>query len=646
MMLRLLVVFLVFFDFSAPSFATAPTYLQILLDQARVLQLAKKPEWLELLHYKPRLLLSGVKSLVDDPEFFNALVDGKTDPQAELVATLSNFFSTAHNKKDGQTAQCMFIARYHWLKQQLHFNAQRLPEQTCPQFEKWRKALDAKSVTLVFPVGYLNNPASMFGHTFLRIDAHGQNAHTRLLAYSVNYAAATDETNGFLFAAKGVFGGYAGVFSVVPYYDKVNEYSDIENRDIWEYQLNLTSSEVERLLEHVWELGHTWFRYYFFHENCSYNLLSLLDVVRPQMKLTDSFRWFAIPSETVRAVTHVPGLIGKVVYRPARSTILRYRLGQMPVDEQYLARDLVQNRVDTRTSLQGQRMQILEPVEQAHVLDLAYGYLDYQRLTGERKGKRMASRLLALLGARSRLKVNDPPLKVPQPGVRPDEGHQSGRVSLGFGQRAGQTYEEFRLRPAYHALMDPPGGYVRGAQINFLDIRLRRYQGAGPATPDRLRLETFTLLNIMSLTPRNLLFKSLSWHLNLGACRTLLRDNDDELLSCFSGGTGVTYALGHSTLVYGFINSALESGRHLEYHYAMGMGPALCMITDFTPRWRMQMSAGVLRYGVGDKHTEAVIDLKQRITLGPQSALQLTLMHKRAFSNDWNSAELGLNLYF
>ncbi len=68
---------------------------------------------------------------------------------------------------------------------------------------------------------------------------------------------------------------------------------------------------------HVWELGPTRFDYYFFDENCAYHLLSLLEVARPGLQLTDRFRWWAIPSDTVRAVTDQPGLLKRVVYRPA-----------------------------------------------------------------------------------------------------------------------------------------------------------------------------------------------------------------------------------------------------------------------------------------------------------------------------------------
>jgi len=62
--------------------------------------------------------------------------------------------------------------------------------------------------------------------------------HTsRLLSFAVNYAARTDETNGFAYAIKGVFGFYPGYYSLLPYYVKVREYNDLERRDVWEYPL-------------------------------------------------------------------------------------------------------------------------------------------------------------------------------------------------------------------------------------------------------------------------------------------------------------------------------------------------------------------------------------------------------------------------
>ena len=127
------------------------------------------------------------------------------------------------------------------------------------------------------------------------------------MSYAISYAAAGNEAEGMAFALKGLAGLYPGEFSNSPYYLRIRDYNDLENRDIWEYELNLTPPEIERLLAHAWELGPTRFDYYFFDENCSYHLLSLLDAARPSLKLSERFTWWAIPLDTVKAVAETPG---------------------------------------------------------------------------------------------------------------------------------------------------------------------------------------------------------------------------------------------------------------------------------------------------------------------------------------------------
>ena len=97
-------------------------------------------------------------------------------------------------------------------------------------------------------------------------------------------AADTHEQRGVNYAFKGLFGGYQGRFSIAPYYVAVKTYGDIENRDIWEYGLNLTQEETSQMLRHVWEMRSAWFDYYFLDENCSYHLLSLLETARPGLR--------------------------------------------------------------------------------------------------------------------------------------------------------------------------------------------------------------------------------------------------------------------------------------------------------------------------------------------------------------------------
>ena len=68
-------------------------------------------------------------------------------------------------------------------------------------------------------------------YTLLRINPGDNRKDVPLAAYALNYAAnANPSDNGAFYAYKGIFGGYPGVFSIVPYYQKIKEYSELENR--------------------------------------------------------------------------------------------------------------------------------------------------------------------------------------------------------------------------------------------------------------------------------------------------------------------------------------------------------------------------------------------------------------------------------
>ena len=63
-----------------------------------------------------------------------------------------------------------FPARTDFLVEHLQLELS-LEHAACPALNRWLETINADKVTLVFPVGYLNNPASLFGHTFLRLDS-------------------------------------------------------------------------------------------------------------------------------------------------------------------------------------------------------------------------------------------------------------------------------------------------------------------------------------------------------------------------------------------------------------------------------------------------------------------------------------------
>lgn len=615
--------------------AHANPYLDELIAASQTKRLHERDEWRALLHYQPRFRVFGDRSLADSPDFFNA-PDGATNAQNELEATLAAFFSDAAETETSQNPQCRFVARYQWLKHELAFDPARLPEHACARFDKWRGDLNAEAVSLVFPAAYLNNPASMYGHTLLRVDGRGQTDRSRLLAHAINYAAGTNETNGIVFAARGLFGGYPGNFSLSPYYAKVGEYNDLENRDMWEYDLALTAEEIDRLLMHAWELGPTRFDYFFLDENCSYHLLSLLDVARPGLRLVDEFPLWAIPGDTVRAVADRPELVRRVSYRPARSTLLRHRQATLPADRVELARGLAMGELPPSTP----RLASLASADQAQVLDLAFEYLEYQRIQGDIANSEAAPRLRALLAARSNVGEADIPA-VPTPTVRHEHGHGSSRVGFGAGARDGNAFQELRFRPAYHDLLDAQDGYTRGAQIDFTNFVFRREDESGS-----VRLEKLNFVNIASLSPRDELLKPRSWRINVGASRVDRPDGSRPLAADLDGGVGAATELGDRALGYALAEGALLAASALEHGHSAGAGASAGLIVDGASRWRAHLYGRSLRFFSGEQHTLIEGGLDQRITLSRDVALRLETSWRSAYDVERKTATLYLDFYF
>ncbi len=267
--------------------ALEASYRDTLVDRSRELKLSGGRKWRRLLHY--RASGRGWRSEADGARFFLSPA-GRSDPQAELEATLSAFFEPPPTDAKAQHPQCRFPARYAWLKDRLGFDPARLPEHPCPEFTAWRNAIGAKAVSLVFADAFLGNPSSMYGHTFLRFERQSSGADDALLDYTLNFEATPDTRNVLLYTLRGVYGAFHGEYSLTPFYMKTQEYSNLDCRDLWDYRLNLTQEQIDFLLRHAWEMGSTYFNYYFFTKNCSYQLLTLLEAADDALEA----RWVSL----------------------------------------------------------------------------------------------------------------------------------------------------------------------------------------------------------------------------------------------------------------------------------------------------------------------------------------------------------------
>ena len=608
-------------------------YLQELIHQASQLELANHRYWHLLLHYRPNVF-EGFTSQADDPDFFLA-PQGKTNPQAELEATLQAFFSSDAFGDIKQPAQCAFVARYHWLNSQLSFDERRLPKQHCEEFQLWLHELNPAGVSLIFPSAFINNPPSMFAHTLLRIDQVDQTEETKLLSYTINFAARPTTDFFPAFAYMGLTGGFEGYFSIKPYYESVKKYGDIQNRDIWEYQLHFNEEEILRLLMHEWELQKIHFDYFFFKENCAYQILSLVEIAKPQLHLTDQYVLWTIPGETVRLISQQPGLVKRVTFMNSRTTTIRRKVNALRPNESKILSQLIQDPAGTQDS----QFQILTAERQVFLLDLAIDYFQYHTIRREEEAVEEKAQLHRLLIARSKMSALPPPLFVHPFASQPELGHKPARVGFGVGWRQDEYFQEVNLRAAYHDLLDPDPGYVPNTQIELLSVSLRYYN-----TRDRVRLEKLTFANLVSLTPIDTLIKVPSW--KVSAELDTITFNECRYCRNFrlNGGVGLSGGTQVISREVFFALPELEFDYSHAYddNYRFGGGVTGGVLSSLTPRWKILATGSYLRFPLGESSEAFRGFFGTRYTLQQNLALRFDYKYRE----DDNEALLQIQAYF
>ena len=612
-----------------PAPAQNLPYAEELVASAQAQRLHTDPYWHILMHYRQGF--SGVESLIDDPAFFLA-PDGRENPASELEATIRAFFEPADD--ENTCAACRFAARFEWLRERLGIDTSQLPFPECASFERFMEVNRPSSVTLVFPMAHLNSPASMFGHTLLTIETADRSA---LTSYSVSYSAFTNESFGPFFAVKGIFGLYPGYFSVLPYYEKLEQYSDVDHRDIWEYRLNLTEQEIRRMMLHIRELESIASDYYFFQENCSYLLYFLLEAARPSLRLSQSFHAWLIPLDSVRMIQE-QGLVTGTSYRPSRTTKIRHLASQVPDHGRKEALALARGGV-SEGSPAGDRMDVQE---KRLTCELAGEYLKYLYT---RKQVPLETYQESLLNILKELSSLGPPaggdsLKVPEP-MRPDAGHRSNRLALGGGVQGDHGFAEIRIRPAYHHLMDSDLGYVPGAQLVFTDLALRYF-----GKDDRLVLQSLDLIDILSLCPRDGFFRPVSWKFKTGVYRVLWDDEEDHLLYLINPGGGVVLGNAEKGMAYGMLETELAAGGSLENNYAAGIGGSMGAVKSLTGAWKAHLFARYIHYALGDRHNTLEAALAQSLALGPDQSIAAEIARRKTRHHYETEAKVLFNLFF
>lgn len=493
---------------------------------------AYDPQWLALVHY--RIRLAGPESEINDPRFF-VHPEGRYSPARELQATRESFGQPPETWTNEHTA-CRFPARYRYLAERQGRADGDAPATRCPALRAFLEATHSESVRLVFASSFLGNPASATGHVFLSVSSDRTRTGLFPLDLAINFAAAERTTEAILaYQLGGLSGGLEARFTAAPFYLKLLEYSRIEQRDLWSYDIRLNTGQVRRLMLHLWELLSVRFDYYFLTDNCAYQLMALLDVALEQPGLADRLSGIVLPVDVIAALSSQPGLLGKPIFHPSpqrRWLALQERLTEQ---EQAQVACIVNETCD--------RVSASEAVYFAALL--YYESRPDQRMTP-------AHRRL-LLGRARRPRAEARAIDVAQ--WSPESGHGVHRIQVAttWGEASGLL---LGYRRALHDLLDSPAGHTLDGSVELLRLQMEGFFFDRPL----IRLREAMLLSMTSLPGGN---DWLAWAFDLG----LTPMPTDEGF----WGLGAALGLGHTwaadrcaftffSLAEGHVGGRLEGG--------------------------------------------------------------------------------------
>ena len=587
-----------------------------IIEEAGKKGLSENPYWKDLLHFRDQKA-----SKITSPEFFMA-GNGKFDAAAELHASIRGFYEPLTGDPE-KHAICRFPARYHWLSSQLPIDIKRTPETFCPGLREWSERGKIRSVSLVFVTGYLQNPASFYGHILLKFNS---STNSPMIDNSLDYGAIIDHQDSMpVYMYKALTGGYEAGFTHSRYYKRNHDYAELDLRNLWEYELNLTDFERTMLIAHAYEVLGKKRQYKFITENCATALIELLELVI-QEELMDDGRFWVVPSGVFFNLAEKKRLNGSLtkepVLHPSRQSRLHQRYTDLDDKDKELVRQIIQSDQEGKTEF-GNIDSSINPHEVIDTLIDYYRIKWLQSTAGKRgeivpEAENYEDYRKQLLIARMRL----PAIEEKEPDyqyIPPHKGQAPTTVRIGsfdhnlFGQGT-----SFQFRPVYFDFLGEQLSLPRFSELSLFDMEFYYYE-----QDKKLRLSRLDIFNARTLRASTTdLGDDTGWG---WAFRLSLEELDntcrDCLLARFYAGFSRTLWSGKRNALYVQNDFVFQDSRH-----GTGKGalhPHLGLVFSLGDNWRSAISVGRWKYPGGNEREFETYSWENRFGAGKNWDIRL-----------------------
>ncbi len=495
--------------------------------------LSNNKSWLSLLHYNPYSKTSDIISK-------NFFIDknGNIDPYQELNATIK-----AYNNRNYKII-CNYPARYLWLSKKIKYINFKKIINSCKHLKNWRLAKDIDSISIIFVSGFLGNPASTFGHSFIKINKKNQNS---LLDNTISFGAKLPKKYTMVsYIVNGLFGGYRGRYTDEYYYMNDIAYSNQDFRDMWEYKLKLNNFQKRLLVYHFWELRKSQFRYYFLNRNCGYRVSEFINIISKDNFISKSLIWYA-PIDTFYRLDNA-NLTYKVIYHPSLEKIVKNRYYRLSKKNQKIIKKFIKDK-NSSIEILSNNTKLYD-----YILDY-YNYLmenmdkndkDYKELS-KRKNKLLLQRIKLPKSKESNIILKEKDITY---------SSYPSYLSLSFNKNS--VY----LNYSPYSNEDISLNLLNGDIFKVLDIELK-------ISKRSLKLYRIDYVNIRKLTDSfdlKKFYETYSWRLLVSTSKDNNRFN-----TYLDAGIGYSWKIFNNTKLFSFVNLYVDTNKKIKLYPSLGL---------------------------------------------------------------------------
>ena len=436
----------------------------------------------------------------------------------------NELISNIEKIKTDKNYSCKFPARYLWITKE--FPSLKNDKNKCKEFDEYLEKTNLSSLDLIFVSENIKNPSSMMGHIFFKINGIYQEKNRE---NAISFFTILNHLNIPLLAYESMIKGMQGYFILSPYQKQIFSYVNEEERNVWEYKLNLTKEQQDLIYYHFWELKDIDITYFFTNFNCATIIDNMLAITSENYYQENPIFW-TTPKNVINKANRF-GLISNTKMIPSLEWSL-YMINDNLENEKIKN---LKNMVDNQDIIKIEQLLNKQNTSELEI-DFIENYTKYSYLKNDSMSSEIYEKISSLYFEKNRNIIDFSNYKNPIYSI------DNKQISLGFTQIENKNFLNFNLLFAGNTIYDDNRTYFAENSLKIGNINIL-------ANKSDLILNKIDFYEMTSYLPVNQTISPLSTEFGISYYSKFnnLYINDSLVLK---GGFGQTHKLSADIFFY------------------------------------------------------------------------------------------------